>query len=153
MTPRQFLAEVCAPSVCELNGEPTSVRRAWLAVVSLFHLSDYLAADCGEALGRVRQRIYDDFPNFRLVRDIANASKHFEVDRGPFSGLSAHHVTTGHGAAFSDGSYYSDGTSHSDAPIVVRVEFNGHIVDIPHLCSECLNYFQRKLEESPPPAS
>jgi hypothetical protein len=41
-----------------------------------------------------------------VLADIANASKHFELDRsGPRQGLSAEDLHIGRGAAFSDGSY------------------------------------------------
>lgn len=129
----------------DLMAEPTSLRRAWAAVVALFHFSDYLAAGRATELELVRAEFYREFPRFKQVRDIANANKHFELGKGAGKGLSARHSQVGPGAAFSDGSYYSDGTSHSDASDVVRVDFRGELVDVVHLCNECLAYLRTKV--------
>jgi hypothetical protein len=144
VTPRQFLDEICEPGVKELMSEPASLRRAWGAIIALFHFSDYLAASRGTELESVRAEFYREFPTFRQVRDIANASKHFELDKGGRKGMSARHSGVGPGAAFSDGSYYSDGTSHSDARDVVRIDFQGELVDVVHLCGQCLAYLRTK---------
>lgn len=93
----------------------------------------------------VRAEFYREFPKFKQIRDIANASKHFELDKGTGKGLSARHSEVGPGAAFSDGSYYSDGTSHSDANDVVRVDYRGRLVDVVHLSRECLAYLRTKV--------
>lgn len=124
--------------------EPTSLRRAWVATIALFHFADYVAAARSTSLTSVRSEFYREFPKFKHVRDLANASKHFELDQGIRKGLSSRHSEIGPEAAFSDGSYYSDGTSHSDAGNVVRVKFRGELVDVPHLCRECLSYLQTK---------
>ncbi|WP_271588792.1 hypothetical protein [Bradyrhizobium sp. CCBAU 53415] len=79
------------------------------------------------------------------LADIANASKHFVLDRGRRTGLSADHFEIGKGAAFSDGSYFCDGTSFSDIPDVVRVQFRGELIDVLHLCREALAFFRTKV--------
>ena len=145
MTPREYLELVCIPNLDDFIQHPTSFRHAWAATVSLFHFRDYLAADRLEPVGAIASEIERDFPPFKAVADIANASKHFTLDRGTRLGLSATNLKIGRGAAFSDGSYYSDGTSHSDAPDVVRVEFNGEYIDVLHLCRSYLTVLKMKV--------
>lgn len=145
MRSKQFLEEVCKPSVYELTNDPTSFYRAWVAVTSLFHFADYVARDRDCDAASVQAEFIGDFYGFGLIRDIANASKHAALTRGARKGLSATHFGIGHGAAFSDGSYYSDGTSHSDAPDMVRVDFEDEQIDVVTLCERCLTYFQARL--------
>ncbi|OJU31997.1 MAG: hypothetical protein BGN99_03435 [Alphaproteobacteria bacterium 65-37] len=144
MRSEEFLQEVCQPSVEELVADPTSFRRAWVAVTSLFHFADYVALERDTRLESVHREFADEFTDFSLVRDVANASKHAELARGPRKGLSAAHIDIGYGAAFSDGSYYSDGTSHSDASDVVRVVFHDEQIDLVNLCERCLHYLKAK---------
>lgn len=145
MTPRRFLDEICEPCIDELNADPTSSRRAWIAVITLLHFCDYEAAGVTPALATIREDIRRQFPRFQLVEDLGNANKHFLRSRGPRTGLSAQHSAVGPGAAFSNGTYYSDGTSHSDARNVVRVEFGGEVIDIVQLCNECLRYLKTRI--------
>lgn len=145
MTPQQYLEEICEPSVRELLAEPTSVRRAWAAVTALFHFADYFAKHRVRDLAVIRSELLSEFPDFARIQDIANASKHFELNRGSRKGLSARHAAVSRGAAFSDGSYYSDGSTHSDAPDVVRVDFQGEQIDVVNLCRRCLGYLSAKL--------
>ncbi len=85
------------------------------------------------------------FPAVHSLADIANASKHFKLDRGRRTGLSADHFRIGTGAAFTDGSYFSDGTSFSDMPDIVRVEFQGSQIDVLHLCGEAIAFLRTKV--------
>ena len=144
MTPKQFLEEICAPTVAELENDPASTRRAWVAVVALFHFCDYLAAARAVRLDGVRAEVLREFPRFAWIEEIANAYKHFERNRGR-TGLSVTHTNVGKRAAFSDGSFFSDGTSFSDANDVVRMEFGGELVDVVHLCVACLAYLRGKI--------
>jgi len=148
VTPGEFLEQVCSPNVDEFIAEPTSLRRAWSAVIALFHFEDYLAEARG--LGKLRKPLREEidreFYNFPAVRDIANASKHF-VLRNPGSrrGLSIVDVKIGSAAAFDDGSYFSDGTSFAEHDDVVRLEFRGELIDVVHLCKSCLSYLRTKV--------
>lgn len=144
MTPTQFLAEIAEPNVRELNANPTSVRHAWIAVTSLHHFEDYLAVARSIPVEDARKEIEKADPHrVELLRHVANSLKHAELDRGRLKGLSVRDMRIGSGAAFTDGSYYSDGTSHSDAPNVVRIEYGGELIDVPHLCRLCLLAFKR----------
>jgi hypothetical protein len=144
MTPSEYLDQICRPSLTEFVREPTSVRRAWASAAALFHFADCLAVHRGQSIGLIRTELDSEFLDFPALADIANASKHFLLDRGSRVGLSAVHFRVGRGAAFSDGSYYSDGSSHSDAPDVIRVEFQGKQIDVLHLCEEALTFLESK---------
>jgi hypothetical protein len=144
VTPRQFLSGICKPNVDDLVAEATSVRQAWNAVVSLLHFADFLAAARAVNLPSIRSEFHTDYPKFKLIEDIANANKHFVLDRGSRKGLSATDMAVGPAAPFTDGTYFDDDTSFTDDPDVVRVEFNGEIIDVVHLCTECLTYLETK---------
>jgi hypothetical protein len=89
------------PSVEEFAGTPTSIRRAWTAAAALFHLRDWVAKDRGVNPSVVQTDFEAGFPQFRALADIANASKHFNLDReGPRRGLSAKHFAVGPGPPF-----------------------------------------------------
>lgn len=146
MNPRQYLEEIVESNVADLVAEPTLVRRAWIATISLFHIEDYLAgARKLKAKSSLRSELDLEFPQFAIVRDTANANKHFELDRGPRRGLSSRNLTIGKSAAFSDGSYFSDGTSFAERDDVARIEYGSELVDVVHLCTTCLEYLRTKV--------
>ena len=114
--------------------------------MALFHLRDWLAKKRGVHEATVHSEFESEFSQFQALADIANASKHFQLDRhGPRKGLSALDFKVAPSSAFSDGSYYSDGTSHSDADDVVRMEFREEIIDVRHLCEAALKYLKTKV--------
>jgi hypothetical protein len=153
MTPREYLDEICEPFVKDFIGSPTSVRHAWAATIALFHFEDYLASAMGLVVKKdreeLRAQLEADFPDFSIIRDIANANKHFALNRGRRTGLSTHHIKVGASAAFSDGTYFSDGTSFAEHEDVVRIEFQGEIVDLMHLCERCLVYLRSNISDFP----
>src|SRR6266478_2369805 len=134
MTPREYLEGVCEPNFEDFVREPTSIRKAWASATSLFHFIDCLAIHRGQDPAKIKGEMALQFPALSVLADVANASKHFELNRGVRTGLSANHFRVGTGAAFTDGSYLSDGTSFSDIPDVIRVEFQGSQIDVLHLC-------------------
>jgi hypothetical protein len=147
MTPREYLEAICIPSVEEFFREPTALRRAWTAVVALIHFEDYLAAHRGLTEHnkiQLRRELDQGCPPLRFLRDVGNANKHHRLTRGDHLGLSFDHIQVGKSAAFSDGSYFDDGSSFAEHDDVVRVEFEDKIIDLRHLCEECLSYFQTK---------
>jgi hypothetical protein len=146
MTPREYFIDICRPTLEEFRAEPTSLRRAWTAASSLYHLQDWVAQFRGVEVSIVRREFQDGFPEFQALADISNASKHFKLDRdGPRKDLSATDFRVGSGAAFSDDSYFSDGSSFSDMPDVVRVEFAGQLIDVLHLCGQAATYLETKV--------
>jgi hypothetical protein len=145
MTPKDYFNTICQPTYEKFIADPTSTLHAWTAVAALFHLRDWLAKDHGVSPSVMQTNLEGGCPQFRAIADIANASKHFELDRGRRKGLSANDFAVGRGAAFSDGSYYSDGSSHSDAPDVLRMEFNGERIDILNLCKQAHGYLKTQV--------
>lgn len=145
MKPREYLNQVCQPNLEDFAADPTSIRRAWASATSLLHLVDCLATNSGREVAKLRSEMIAEFPMVAALADVANASKHFVLDRGRRTGLSADHFEIGKASAFSDGSYFSDGTSFSDMPDVVRVQFRGELIDVLHLCREAIAYFGAKV--------
>lgn len=145
MTPKEYLRDICEPCVAEFAADPTSIRRAWVAVIALLHFEDYLARYRKSKIRPIRDELIRGFGHFQVIEDIGNASKHFEREASsPRRGLSVRDYRIGKAAAFSDGSYWSDGSSWAESPDVVRIEFNGEIVDVLHLCQACLKYLESK---------
>lgn len=83
MTPKGYLEKICQPSYEAFRAEPTSILCAWTAAAALFHFRDWLAKDRGLSSAAMQADFETGFPRFRALADIANASKHFELDRGP----------------------------------------------------------------------
>ncbi|RZN16229.1 hypothetical protein [Bradyrhizobium sp. Leo121] len=144
MTPQRYIEQICQPNFDEFAAEPTSIRRAWSTATALFHFIDCLAVQRGQRTSIIRDEVEAGFPQFQALADIANSSKHFELDRGSRKGLSVEDFKIGRGAAFSDGSYFSDGTSFSDAPDVIRIEFKGEQIDVLTLCRQALAHLKTK---------
>jgi hypothetical protein len=140
MTPQEFLDLICRPNVLAFEGEPTSISKAWSAVVALGQFADCYAKDRGITVLTARADIEKEFRRFGLLTDVSVANKHFEVKRKQSGrmGLSIKHQGIGKGAAYSDGTYHSDGTSFAEHPDVVRIDFGSEHVDLLHLCVSCL---------------
>jgi hypothetical protein len=140
MKPSTYLEVICMPHLHAFEADPTAISKAWSAVVSLGQFADYLAADRNISKGAARKLIEAVFPNFDLVSDIANASKHFELSdprRTSRPGYSIAHLKIGKSAAFTDGTFFSDGTSWLESTEVVRADFSGDYVDLLYLCRSC----------------
>jgi len=141
MTPNDYLNLICRPHVEAFASDPTCLSKAWAAVVSLGQFTDYLAAGLGISKTAARKKIKSAFPQFDLVSDVGNASKHFELHdprRTNRPGFSIGHLKIGKSAAFSDGSFFSDGSSFAEHPNVVRADFANEHTDMVHLCKTCL---------------
>ena len=136
MTPSEYFHELVEPTIAEFESNPTSKRHAYAACVFAFHFADAAAAHAK----RKQHEIVADLTNrthaFPLVRDIANLSKHLELDptrpgnKGrPLPKITDTHV--GPSAAFTDGTILDDGTSFDDAVDVVRTkDGTGQYVDV-----------------------
>jgi hypothetical protein len=71
---RKYLKDVVDPTIEEFAKEPASARRALLACIALYHVSDYLAHPDEP---QITQKAFGKAaPDFLLVDRIANAAKH-----------------------------------------------------------------------------
>jgi hypothetical protein len=106
MNPRQFLDEVVRPNIAEFEAEPTSWRRAMNAVLSadalVAHLFEWCKANGQtEELGgakcddKFRENLSAKNCGYEVVRDLAKALKHVELDNLPYHVKSAKQVTEG----------------------------------------------------------
>jgi hypothetical protein len=97
-TYQDYLREIVEPDFRDFVGDKSNLRRAWQCAGSLFHLHDWVYAEhktsidakytftnrqgttesvsCNEYFANALGQLY---PNFQLVRGIANASKHFAL--------------------------------------------------------------------------
>lgn len=70
----RYLKDIVEPTVAEFEVEPTSVRKAFLACVVVYHSVDYLAAP--RKPGNLIQRLRQLSPAFAIVDRVAHAFKH-----------------------------------------------------------------------------
>jgi hypothetical protein len=73
----RYLDEVVDPTIAELERDPTSVRRAFLACVAAFHAIDYLAYPRKSAAQREIFR--RECKSFAIVDRVAHAFKHVKA--------------------------------------------------------------------------
>jgi hypothetical protein len=70
----RYLNVIVDPTVADLEAEPTSVRKAFLACVAVYHAIDRFAYP-GKP-GNWKKRWREQSPEFALVDDVAHAFKH-----------------------------------------------------------------------------
>ncbi|MFZ3119548.1 MAG: hypothetical protein WA159_14670 [Variovorax sp.] len=84
----EFFDFIVKPTVSEFLANPRDIRRGRLAAIVLYHMADYLALDgyvgqerkeMDERLNVVRERLVTQCPDFSLIRDIADATKHAKL--------------------------------------------------------------------------
>lgn len=91
----------------EFFSNPRDIRRGRLAAIVLNHMADYLALDgyigherseMDSLVKAVRERLTSICPDFSLIRDIADATKHAKLSapkKGPPRDLSSSQQITG----------------------------------------------------------
>ncbi|WDD94659.1 hypothetical protein Bsp3421_004793 [Burkholderia sp. FERM BP-3421] len=85
MSPAQFFASTVKPTVDEFMTDVQNIRRGRLAAIVLYHMADHAALEgydgndrqiMNARLDKLRQELGDACPDFTLIHDIADASKH-----------------------------------------------------------------------------
>ncbi|MGO8737813.1 hypothetical protein [Rhodoblastus sp.] len=75
-----------APTAEEFLGDVTNIRRARLAAIVLNHMVDYWFLE-NQTTFKNKSDVYTELerrcPQFPIIRDVADASKHAELDRRP----------------------------------------------------------------------
>jgi len=80
-----FFLSTVKPTVDEFHRSPLDVRRGRLAAIVLYHMADYWNVECNEGCDRktmadhleaLHQKLFSRCPDFRMIRDAADASKH-----------------------------------------------------------------------------
>lgn len=83
-----FFTSTIKPTVAEFLANVWDIRRGRLAAIVLYHMADYLALEgytgqdrkaMNERLDRLREELIAKCPDFALVRDIADATKHAKL--------------------------------------------------------------------------
>lgn len=84
----EFFTWIVKPTVSEFLSNPQDIRRGRLAAIVLNHMADYLALNGYEGHERsemdrrvkaVREKLTARCPDFSLIRDIADATKHAKL--------------------------------------------------------------------------
>lgn len=88
---RAFFETHVEPNLAAWSAQPTDIRLAMNAVVSLYHMTDhfwyaYESVDPVRVFGtkstnQFRNNLAQQFSHFAVVRDVAEAHKHMELDR------------------------------------------------------------------------
>jgi hypothetical protein len=86
---RDFWTEIAQPDYGDFLANPTDLRKAFHAAVSLYHISDWVWGDYkhqpqrifgATSLKKLQKSITaDECNDFGLIRDIADASRHFRL--------------------------------------------------------------------------
>lgn len=141
-----FFAWTVKPTVSEFLVNPRDIRRGRLAAIVLNHMADYLAlegyignerCEMDSRVKAVREKLTARCPDFSLIRDIADATKHARLStpkKGPPRNLSSsQQITRSPGifqAPFGEGVFaeavivfatLSDGTVKPLAPAIHSV--------------------------------
>lgn len=74
ITADRYLREIVEPTIQEFESEPTSVRRAMLACIVMFHSPEYFRPELN------RQKLRQESHHFALVDKVAHAAKHRILD-------------------------------------------------------------------------
>lgn len=83
-----FFNLIVKPTVAEFLANVRDIRRGRLAALVLYHMADYLALEgytgqdrkvMNERLDRLREELIAKCPDFALIRDIADATKHAQL--------------------------------------------------------------------------
>lgn len=83
-----FFTSTVKPTVSEFLTNVRDIRRGRLAAIVLYHMADYLALDgytgqdrkvMDERLKSLREKLMVECPDFSLIRDIADATKHAQL--------------------------------------------------------------------------
>lgn len=83
-----FLAHTVEPTVAEFENAPYDIRRGRLAAIVLYHMADHVALDgfasrdrklMDQEIEAARARVQAKSPEFALIRDVADASKHAKL--------------------------------------------------------------------------
>ncbi|WP_086008780.1 hypothetical protein [Nitrospirillum viridazoti] len=88
-----FFRSTVKPTVDEFLASPWDIRRGRLAALVLYHMADYWAAERYEStvtkqdlakkmrdeLPNLRKELIKKCPDFQLIRDVADASKHAKL--------------------------------------------------------------------------
>ncbi len=96
-----FFTWTVKPTVSEFLVNPRDIRRGRLAAIVLNHMADYLAlegyvgherCEMDSGVKAVREKLTARCPDFSLIRDIADATKHAKLSapkKGPLRDLSS----------------------------------------------------------------
>lgn len=138
-----FFAEHVAPSVQEWEESPLEPHRAMSAAVSLNQMADYFWHEYGSEPAKVlgatnlnafRRALAASTPEYALIRDVADAHKHFKLDRSDRNLTDASQATVGSmgwgEAKWDEGKWgsppeivvtYDDGSKHHFSSAVYKV--------------------------------
>ena len=87
-TAKEFFALMVEPTVAEFIQSPHSLRRGLLAAIVLNHMADHIAQEGRPAtyrlamntrLDTVRDELLAMCPEFQLIQDVADATKHAKL--------------------------------------------------------------------------
>lgn len=91
-----FFTWTVKPTVDEFLNDTYDIRRGRLAAIVLFHMADYWCwhlHNTDKKLGDIYEVLQNNCSDFSMVRDIANASKHYQLTRGARQLTSSEQIT------------------------------------------------------------
>jgi hypothetical protein len=145
MTPSEYASMVVAPTVREYLAAMGDQRRAYLACIAVYHLTDYVAKAEGtgdRAASDVRAKLRGACENsFDVVQGICNGSKHCGTKPGVRHAFSPGEESTVPPSAYGMSGGYGHGR-YGGLPGLM-VEHNGHRMLVDVCVTAVLETFER----------
>jgi len=139
-----FFDGVVAPTVAEFFSDEGNLRRARLAAIVLYHMADYWSF---ETLKTEKKPKFDDALiaecyEFRLIRDVANASKHAQIHRNDPQLKTSQQVSGPSGIFFAP---FGEGVFGEAAEVFLRLD-DGTVRPISPLIRSVTEFWKCKVE-------
>jgi len=126
---RDFWIKVAQPDYEDFRDNPANLRKAFHAAMSLYHVVDWVWGDYesspplvfnASSLDDLRSHIeHNECPDFGLIRDVSDSSKHFRLGRSSATVTSATEVIT-RGTGYGEGRY-GEGPWGGSSRVVVEL--------------------------------
>jgi hypothetical protein len=142
---KEFLQQVVEPTCAEYLATAGDLRRARLAAIVLEHMTDYWVVEKSLKLNAVREMVLHECAEAKIIRDVADASKHCSLDRRDALTKRAEQVVR-HPGSVLGGFPLNSGPLNAAPAILVVQEFDdgSRQFGFNPVMSAVLSYWQRK---------
>lgn len=151
-----FFASTVKPTVSEFFTNVRDIRRGRLAAIVLYHMADYLALEgytgqdkkvMNERLGNLREELIAKHPDFSLIRDVADASKHAQLS---IPKKTARELSSSRQLTSSPGPFHAPfGTgAFAEATIVFAILDNGTLKPLEPAIRSIMTMWEEKISAS-----
>jgi len=146
---KEFLRQVVEPTCTEYLATAGDLRRARIAAIVLEHMTDYWAVEKSLKLKAAREMVHHECAEAKIIRDVADASKHCSLDRGDALTKRADQVVRCPGSVLG-GAPLNSGPLNAEPAIVIVQEIDNGFMQIGfnQVMSAVLSYWQERCASS-----